>query len=180
MATIATLRDLLDALIVSAKEENELQEVTLNIYSFYETLETNDKLKNALINSIFDIKERKAVISDFCSNSDFSHLTSGFLSLVVEMGKFNALLDSKENIISKLKEAAGRISADITSAERLADEDLERIKNALSRATGKDVEISVNIDPSIIGGIMAKVEDKVYDNTIKTQLERMRGVLSPS
>ena len=180
MATIATLRDLVDALIVSAKQENKLQEVTSNITSFFSSIESNNQLKNGLLSSVFDVNERKNVVSDFSKKANFSNLTEGFLSLVVEMGKINALLDSKENIISKLKEAAGKISADITTAKELSESDLSRIKSALSKATGKEVEVSVNIDPSIVGGILAKVEDKVYDNTIKTQLERMRDVLSPS
>ena len=180
MATIATLRDLVDALIVSAKQENQLQEVTSNLTSFFDLVDTNNQLKGSLLSSIFDVEERKNIVSDFSKASNFSNITEGFLSLVVEMGKINALFDSKHSIVSKLKEAAGKISAEITTAKELSEGDLSRIKGALSKATGKEIEVSVNIDPSIIGGILAKVEDKVYDNTIKTQLERMRDVLSPS
>lgn len=180
MATVAALRDLVDALIISAKEENKLQEVTSNINTFFEVINDNNLLKSGLLNSVFDISERKNVVSDFCKGSNFSNLTEGFLSLVVEMDKIKALLNSKESVIAKLKEAAGKIEAEITVANKLSEEDINRIKNALSQSTGKDVEVTVNIDSSIIGGIVAKVEDKVFDNSIKTQLERMRDVLSPS
>ena len=59
MATIATLRDLVDALIVSAKQENQLQEVTSNLTSFFDLIDTNNQLKGSLLSSIFDVEERK-------------------------------------------------------------------------------------------------------------------------
>ena len=180
MATIATLRDIVDALVVSAQQENDLDSVTTDVITFYDKLGSNDELRSSLLNSVFETEEKQKVLSDYCSNLSFSNLTSGFLSLIVEMDKFKSFLDSREVIISRLKQAAGKVSAEITVAKQLSDNDYERIKNALAKATGKDVEVTVSIDPEVIGGIIAKVEDKVYDNSIKTQLERMRGVLSPS
>lgn len=180
MATIATLRDIVDALIESAKGENKLDEVTSNIESFYEIISSSEELKNILSNTIFDIEERVSVVNELCKSASFSSLTSGFMSLVVEMDKFKAFINSKELVLGKLKEAAGKISAELISAENLSENDIKRVKNALSEATGKDIDISVKVDSSIIGGLIAKVEDKVYDSSVKTQLERMRGVLSPS
>ncbi len=180
MATIATLRDIVDALIESAKEENKLDEATSNVESFYKIIFSNDELKNILSNSIFDVEERKSVVKDMCEKASFSSLTGGFISLIVDMDKFKAFVNSKELVLGKLKEAAGKISAELISAEQLSENDVEKVKNALSKATGKDVDISLKVDSSIIGGMIAKVEDKVYDSSIKTQLERMRGVLSPS
>lgn len=180
MATIATLRDIVDALIESAKEENKLDEVTSNVEAFYGIISSNDELKNILSNSIFDIEERKEVATDICEKALFSKLTSGFMSLIVDMDKFKPFVNSKELVLGKLKEAAGKISAELISAQQLSESEVDKVKNALSKATGKDVEISLKVDSSIIGGLIAKVEDKVYDSSIKTQLERMRGVLSPS
>lgn len=180
MATVATLRDIVDALIQSAKEENRLGEVTSQVEAFYGFIENKEELRGILTNSIFDIEERKSVVEDVCKEASITGLTSGFLSLVVEMDKFRAFLNSKEMILGKLNEAAGKISAEIVAAKQLDQSDLEKIKSALAGATGKQVDVSVVIDPTIIGGMIAKVEDRVYDSSIKTQLERMRGVLSPS
>ena len=71
------------------------------------------------------------------------------------------------------------MKAEITSANTLSDSDLNRIKETLNRATGKQVEISLNIDPSILGGLITKIGDKVFDNSIKTKLEKIQGVLTP-
>lgn len=180
MATIATLRDIVDALIESANEEKRLEEVTSQVESFYDLVSRKEELKGILTNSIFDIEERKSVVEEICKEASITGLTSGFLSLVVEMEKFRAFVNSKEMILGKLKEAAGKISAELVSAKQLDQSDVEKIKSALTKATGKQVDVSLVVDPSIIGGMIAKVEDKVYDSSIKTQLERMRGVLSPS
>ena len=180
MATIATLRDLLEALIVSAKEENRLEEVTSNLETFYETVFLNEQLRNILSNTIFDIEERKEVVRDISTKASFSGITSGFLSLVVEMERFKSFINSKELVLSKLNQAAGRVTAELVSSEKLGENDIQRVKDALAKATGKKVDLLLIVDPSIIGGMIAKVEDRVYDSSLKTHLERMRGVLSPS
>jgi len=57
---------------------------------------------------------------------------------------------------------------------------LSRVKAKLTEVMGQEVEVVSKVDPQIIGGIIAKVEDKVFDGSIKTQLERIRSTLSQS
>ena len=61
----------------------------------------------------------------------------------------------------------------------MSETDLNRIKDSLYKATGRNVELTVNVDPSIIGGLITIIGDKVFDNSIKTQLEKIQGVLTP-
>jgi len=100
--------------------------------------------------------------------------------LCVEMNKFGALLGNRTQVIQKLKKAAGKIQAHIKTASSLTDTEIERLKNSISTDTGKQVEISTEVDPSLIGGMIARVENKVFDNSIKSRLERIKSVLSPS
>ena len=98
--------------------------------------------------------------------------------LACELDKFGAMLNQKELIIRKLAQAAGKLKAEITSARTLTENELGRIKELLSKRTGKDVEISADVDASIIGGLITKIENKVYDNSIKTRLEKLRSALT--
>ena len=180
MASVATLKDLVDALIQSATEEKKLEEVTSNLESFFKLYSTEEDIKSSVGSSVFELDERKNIIMDICKQAGFSAFTANFLTLAIDLDKFKSLINNEEQVISKLKHASGVIKAEITAATNISDLDLQRVKDVLGKATGKQVEISVNIDPSVIGGIITRVEDKVFDNSVKTQLERIKGVLTPS
>jgi len=180
MASIATLRDLSEALIESAKEENKLDKITSDIEDFFSVLSGTPELKNVLRSSTYELAERMEVTSDIASKRGYDTLSANFLGLVLELDRFKSLLNSEETFIQKLSKASGKIKAEIVMASSPSEEDLSRVKAKLTQVMGREVEVTSKVDPEIIGGIIAKVEDKVFDGSIKTQLERIRGVLSQS
>ncbi len=180
MASIATLRDLSEALIESAKEEGKLDKITSDVEDFFSVLDENPELKNVLSSSTFELSQREEVSKDITSKRGYDALTTNFLGLVLELDKFKSLLNSEQTFIHKLRKASGKIMAEIVMASAPSEEELSRIKAKLTQVMGQEVELSSKVDPEIIGGIIAKVEDKVFDGSIRTQLERIRGVLSQS
>lgn len=180
MASIATLRDLSEALVESAKQENKLDKITSDIEDFFEVISGSSELKNVLSSSTFELQERQGVASDIASKKSYDPLTTNFLVLVLELDKFKSLLNSEQTFVQKLRKASGKIKAEIVMASNPSEEDLNKVKAKLSEVMGQEIEVATKVDPEIIGGIIAKVEDKVFDGSIKTQLERIRGVLSQS
>lgn len=180
MASIATLRDLTEALIESAREEGKLDRIISDMEDFFRLLESNEEVRNILWSSTFEISEREGIVEDLSSRSSYDKLTLNFLDLVLELDKFKSLVKSEETFIRKLRKASGKLRAEVIMATEPSDSDISRIKDALTKAVGQDVDITSRVDPSIIGGIITKIEDKVFDASIKTQLERMRNVLSGS
>ena len=180
MATVATLRDLVSALVDSAADKSELSGVISDMESFFERVSGSGELRDVLLSTVFSAEEKKAVLGDFLEAASSLEITRRFLLLVLEMEKVPALLGSREAVLAKLDESVGKLTAEITSARDLSQNDVERLSAALCAATGKTVEVSLKVDSSMIGGIKAQVGDKIYDNSVRTQLERIRGVLSPS
>ena len=180
MATVATLRDIVSALVDSASDERELSGVRADVESFFEKVSGSDELRDVLLSTVFSTEEKKAVLGDFLNTVSSLDITKRFFLLALEMDKIPALLGSRESVLTRLEEAAGKVTAEVTSARDLSPEDIERLSAALRVATGKTVEVSLSVDSSMIGGIKAQVGDRIYDNSVRTQLERIRGVLSPS
>jgi len=180
MASIATLRDLTEALIESAGEEGKLNKVISDMEDFFSILDANDELRNILWSSTFELGEREGIIKDLSAKQGYDKLSLNFLNVVLELDKFHSLVKSQQTFIQKLRKASGKLKAEVVMASEPSESDLNRIKSAVTKAVGQDVEITTKVDPSIIGGIITKVEDKVFDASIKTQLERMRSVLSRS
>lgn len=180
MASIATLRDLSEALVESAKQENKLDKITSDIEDFFQVISGSYELKNVLSSSTFGLQEREEVARDIASKRGYDALTTNFLSVVLELDKFKSLLNSEQTFVQKLRKASGKIKAEIIMASNPSEEDLNKVRAKLTQVMGQDIDVTTKVDPEIIGGIIAKVEDKVFDGSIKTQLERIRGVLSQS
>ena len=179
MATIATLKDLVDALTETGLENNNLETIITNLKSFFEIVSKNQEIKNVLGTSAFEVDEKSRIVSDISEKAGFLSETKNFLVLSAEMEKFSGLLSKQDEIIRRLEQSAGKLKAEIISAESLSETDMGRIKDSLYKATGKEVELTVIIDPSIIGGLITIIGDKVFDNSVKTQLEKIQGVLTP-
>ena len=179
MATIATLKDLVDALTETGLENNNLETIITDLKTFFNVVSTNLEIKNVLGTSAFEVDEKSHVISDISGKVNLSNETKNFLILAVELDKFSRLLSKQDEIIRRLEQSAGKLKAEIISAGSMSETDLNRIKDSLYKATGRNVELTVNVDPSIIGGLITIIGDKVFDNSIKTQLEKIQGVLTP-
>lgn len=179
MATIATLKDLVDALTETGLENNNLETIITDLKTFFNVVSTNLEIKNVLGTSAFEVDEKSNVISDISGKVNLLNETKNFLILAVELDKFSRLLSKQDEIIRRLEQSAGKLKAEIVSAGSLSETDLNRIKDSLYNATGRNVELTVNVDPSIIGGLITIIGDKVFDNSIKTQLEKIQGVLTP-
>jgi len=72
---------------------------------------------------------------------------------------------------------AGRIRATVTSAGPLSEHELERLREAIGRTTGRAVVLESKTDSSLIGGVVAQVGPTMLDGSLRTQLERMRREL---
>lgn len=179
MATIATLKDLVDALTETGLENNNLETIITDLKTFFNVVSTNLEIKNVLGTSAFEVDEKSHVISDISGKVNLLNETKNFLILAVELDKFSRLLSKQDEIIRRLEQSAGKLKAEIISAGSMSETGLNRIKDSLYKATGRNVELTVNVDPSIIGGLITIIGDKVFDNSIKTQLEKIQGVLTP-
>jgi len=70
------------------------------------------------------------------------------------------------------------VVAEVRSAVQLDERQRERLAAALSRATGRAVEVKVVVDPTVVGGVVAKIGDEVLDGTLRTRLTEARQHLS--
>jgi F-type H+-transporting ATPase subunit delta len=100
-----------------------------------------------------------------------------FALLLLDRGRI-ALLASLARAYRELADAhAGRVRAVVTSAAPLSPADLERVRRSLERRTKKTVMLEAQVDPSLIGGLVAQVGDLVLDGSVRTQLSTLRDKL---
>ena len=173
MAKNELIRGYAEALFAVVKAEGELDRVEDELYRFGKVLDSNHELKQALSDRSIDRTQRTKILDELLADKVSAH-TLALLSMVVEQGRGKQLPEIVEQLSSLAAEAREAVVAEVRSAVPLDDSQQKELATALSKATGKKVEVKVIVDPSVLGGVVAQVGDTVIDGTIKHRLEQLK------
>jgi len=105
-------------------------------------------------------------------------VTLNLVSMLVGAGRGNHIGPISDELVRQAAETRGQAVAEVRSAVGLNDDQRERLRSALSNATGMNIDIVVVVDPDILGGVVAQVGDTVFDGSVRTRLEKMKERLS--
>lgn len=167
------IRGYAEALFRVVQAEGDLELVEDELYRFGKVLESNHELKQALSDQSIDRTQRAKILDELLADKVSVH-TLGLLSFVVDQGRGRQLPQILEQTSSLAAEARQAVVAEVRTAVELDDSQQEELARALSKATGKKVEVKVILDPSVIGGVVAKVGDTVIDGSIKRRLDQLK------
>lgn len=107
----------------------------------------------------------------------FSPLTEKFLGTLAEKRRLQELAEivaALQNLISGYR---GEITARVTAAQALDQDQIGEISAKLKEALGKNVQVNLDVDPSIMGGLVIRVGSRIIDSSVRTKLERMHRAL---
>lgn len=100
--------------------------------------------------------------------------TIGLLQLLIRKGRIGYLEGILKEYDSMAKAARGEVEAYVSCAVALSEKQQEKILKMLERKLGKKVSLNITVDSSLIGGLVVRIGDQLYDNSIRTRLEKMR------
>ena len=165
-----------DALFEVARAEGTLGEVEDELFRFARTLEGSDELRTTLTDQALPAEKRQAIVEDLLGGRA-SPTTANLVSFVVGAGRARDL----PKIIGRLVERAAAERqhdvAEVRSAVPLSKEQQDKLAKALSKATGKQVEVKVVVDESVLGGLVARIGDTVIDGTVRHRLDQLKEQL---
>src|SRR3990170_1355222 len=173
MATEGLIRGYAEGLFSVVSAEGELDRVEDELFRFGKLLETNHELKQALSDQSIDKAQRIKVLEELLEDKVSTH-TLGLLSFIVTQGRARQLPPILAELSDLAADARNSVVAEVRTAAPIDDRQKKALAEALSKATGKKVEVKVLVDPSIIGGIVAKVGDTVIDGSVRRRLEQLR------
>jgi F-type H+-transporting ATPase subunit delta len=139
-----------------------------------DTLKSSPDLARCLLSPSVARAKKEAVVSTLASQLGTHRLIQNFLRLIVHhrrVGDLGGIQGEFEKIID---ERTGFQRADIVSAVNLADSQKQEIVSVLERASGKQIRPFFKTDPSILGGVIARLISKEYDGSLKGRLESLR------
>ncbi len=168
------------ALFVVGKEDNALDDYSDTLKGFAELYATTPAVVDGLTNRIYPADVRIKVMQEIVKSAGVSAIMSNFLNLLAEKGRSNILPEISAAFQHMVDDEQNICQGTVISATELSAELQEKTKETLEKITGKQVVLKSETDPSIIGGIIAKVGDLVLDGSIKTQLEGLKESIKGS
>jgi F-type H+-transporting ATPase subunit delta len=122
-------------------------------------------------------EQRHAAVDAAAGALRLSPLTVNFLRLVVDRQRGADLEAIARAYRAMVDQQAGRIRATVTAARPLSEDEIDRLREAIARMTGRSIVLETKTDPALIGGVVTQVGATMLDGSLRTQLERMRDDL---
>ncbi len=160
-----------------AEEEKMLEKYYDELRQFSSVVSQNQSLKEFLANPIFEQDNKKQVLEQIISRMKLSPMTVNFLKLLIDKRRMDVLADIESCYRQMMDEALKKLRVTVKTAFPLSADMLNYVTSALERMTGKQVDVTVETDQNLLGGIVIGVGDTLYDGSIKSQLNNMRNLL---
>ena len=158
------------ALFQVATAEGALEQVEDELFRFARTLEHESKLRDALTDPNLPADHRANMIGELLGEKATPH-TVNLISFVVQQGRARELTKIIDSLVALAAESRQQAVAEVRAAVPLDGDQRARLKQALEKAAGKQIELKVIVDPSVVGGLVARVGDQVFDATVRHRLE---------
>ena len=162
-----------EALFSIARAEGALNDVEDELFRFARTLETSDELRATLTDASIPVERRIGVVEELLGNRA-NPVTVNLVSMVVGAGRGRDLPAIADRFVAMAAGERNHEIAEVRSAIPLDDATTKKLADALGNATGKQVDVKVIVDPSVLGGIVAQVGDTVIDGSIRHRLDQLK------
>ena len=169
VATTAAMR--------AAEDDGDLDEVEDELFRFERLLEREPALRAALTDPGLPVDRKSALLRDLLGDQA-RPTTVRLLELAVTRPRGGSLEAALEELTRLAAERRERYVAHVRVARPLDGDHETRLAAALARIYGREVQLQVDVDPTVLGGVEVRVGDEVIDGTIERSLETVRRKLA--
>jgi len=159
---------------VAVAEKADLRALDEQLREYVTLLESNPALEAVLLNPAVPAPRKAAVVREIAERSGTQAVLAKLLALLAERDRFVLLPDVADLYRDRMQDHLKIVRAEVTTAVPLGADRAKAVEQGLSRVTGRTVSLSTRVDPSIIGGVVARLGSTVYDGSITRQLEKVK------
>jgi F-type H+-transporting ATPase subunit delta len=162
------------ALFELALEEKKLDAVKADLDQFKALLDGSPDLVRLVRSPVFGAEEQEKALAAILDKAKIGGIARNFLLMVAKKRRLFAVREMIRGFAARVALHKGEVDAEVTVAEPLKDAHLEALKQAIAASAGKNVQLDVKVDPSIIGGMKVKLGSRMVDASLKTKLNSIR------
>ena len=166
------------AMMRIGEETHTYEKLGRELRSLAGAMNLSQELTQTLANPAIPRSDRRKVLEAVAVRVGGSKLTVHLAFLLLDRERVAALPDVARELDAMIDDKVGRVRAEVVSAEPLSPAQEGQLKKVLEQASGRSVQMEKRQDPELLGGVVAKVGDVLYDGSLRSQLERMRQTLA--
>jgi F-type H+-transporting ATPase subunit delta len=155
-----------------ASEQEKIDDIREQLGEFADALADSRELQVFFFSPYFSTEEKKHGLDKAVSGAD--PVLINFLQLLIEKHRMPVLFRARRIYDSMWEEKNRLLPVQVTSAVELDSETVERIGDRIAEQTGRKVELSAQVEPDILGGIVVRVGNSILDASIRNRLEQLR------
>jgi F-type H+-transporting ATPase subunit delta len=178
MVTGSLARRYARAIFQIGTANGNLDQIGSDLRSLAKAMHDSAELVTVLTNQAIRRADRRRVIDSLLERIGAVPHAKNLVHLLLDGERLASLAAISREVDAMIEAKSGRLSAEITSAKPLNADQLSQITAALEKLSGKKVAVTKHEDPSLLGGVVAKLGDTVYDGSLRTQLRTLRDELT--
>jgi F-type H+-transporting ATPase subunit delta len=163
------------ALFELARDEKAVDAVKKDLDQFDALVSGSTDLNRLVRSPVFDADVQLRALSAILAKAGITGLAANFLRVITTNRRLFAVRDMIRAYRTLVARHKGEVTAQVTVAEPLGDKNLDAIKSALKSVTGsKDIDLDVQVEPAIIGGLIVKIGSRMVDSSLRTKLNSIK------
>jgi F-type H+-transporting ATPase subunit delta len=166
------------ALFGLAQETGRVDAVRAEFDGLVDSIEKLPALADVFVRPIHPAGERRRALAQLAGPLGLSPLLANFCSYLIDQRRTRDLGAIRDEFVRLAEEAAGRVRGELVSSAPLDAAQLDRVRGALTRRLGREIDLAVRVDPELVGGLVARVGDLVFDGSLRSQLAQLRAQLT--
>ncbi len=165
------------ALFDLARDGGAIDAVKADLDRFDAMVAESADLNRLVRSPVFSTDQQLQALSAVLDKAGIGGLTAKFLKLVLSNRRLFAARDMIKAYRKLVADHKGEATAEVTVAEELKGDHLDTLRSALKSVSGKDVDLNIKVDPSIIGGLVVKLGSRMVDTSLRTKLNAIRHAM---
>lgn len=178
MSISALSRRYAKALVEIGVEQQAVDRFGDELATVRSILDDQPMFRQLLESPTLPVEKKAAMVADLAGQLELADGITKFLGLLVDKDRLRYLKAIEDHYRQLADQLSGILSARITSAVALDDLQQQAIASSLERQTGKQVAVSVTVDPELLGGVKAEIGGRLFDGSVRTQLRRIEESLT--
>lgn len=162
------------ALFELARDQKSVDSVKADLDKFSALLTESPDLLRLVRSPVFTADAQAKALDAVLAKAGISGIAANFLKVLTKNRRLFAVADVIRAFRALVAKFKGEATAEVTVAEPLSDANLDALKSALKSVSGKDVDLNVKVDPSIIGGLVVKLGSRMVDSSLRTKLNAIK------
>jgi len=161
------------ALYELADGASSLDKIAEDLKTLRSMIDDSADLKRVITSPVLTRGEQVQAMTALCAKASMDALTGNFVGTVAQNRRLPALQGMIKAYLSELSRRRGEATAQVVSARKLSDAQLQAVRDVLKKAVGTKVSVEPQVDESLLGGMIVKVGSRMIDASLKTQLQQL-------